>query len=205
MGAELGAQRLVDAARRFGFDSDPGIAGAATSTIPPAEEIGDDLAVGSSAIGQGRVQATTLAMAVVAATIANDGRRPRPTFLHGERRGTVRVTSRRVARQVQAMMRAVVAYGTGVAAAITGVKVAGKTGTAELEDTRKAPGDETNPTPVTDPAAPEPPSTDAWFVAYAPAGRAKKPRVAVGVLFVRAGAGGSVAAPAARQVLSAAL
>jgi len=202
LGAQLGAEKLVGAARRFGFDEDPGIPSAATSTIPPADEIGDDLAVGSSAIGQGRVQATALAMAVVGATIANDGRRPRPTFLYGERRGSVRVTSRRVARQVQRMMEAVVADGTGAAAGLTGVKVAGKTGTAELEDTRPAPGAELTPAPVTEP---KPPSTDAWFVAYAPAGKRKQPRVALGVLFVRAGAGGDVAAPAARQVLSAAL
>ena len=58
--------------------------------------------------------------------------------------------------------------------------MAGKTGTAELEDTR-GPGDAARPPP-------DPSNTDAWFTAYAPAGR---PRIAVAVLLVRAGAGGA--------------
>ena len=87
----------------------------------------------------------------------------------------------------------VVAYGTGTAAAIEGVKVAGKTGTAELEDTR-GPDGETLPS--------DPSNTDAWFAAYAPA---KDPEIALGVMFVRAGSGGGTAAPAARVVLDEAL
>ena len=76
LGTRLGPERLVKTAEHFGFNTDPGIPGAATSTIPAASEIGDGLAVGSSAIGQGRVQATALQMAWVAATIAGRGRRP---------------------------------------------------------------------------------------------------------------------------------
>jgi cell division protein FtsI/penicillin-binding protein 2 len=87
----------------------------------------------------------------------------------------------------------VVEYGTGVAARIPGVVVAGKTGTAELEDTR-GPNAGVNQSDSS--------NTDAWFTAFAPAHR---PRIAVGVMFVRAGAGGETAAPAARAVLAAAL
>jgi len=198
LGARLGARRLVDVAARYGFDEAPPIPGAATSTIPPADQIGDELAVGSSAIGQGLVQATTLQMTIVAATIAMDGRRPIPTLRVGERPRFVRVTRPRVAQAVARMMRAVVAYGTGTAAAIPGADVAGKTGTAELRSTVPAEGQDDD-APATQQDAPE---TDAWFVAFAPS---KRPRIAVGALFPEAGAGGDVAAPAVRGVLAAAL
>jgi penicillin-binding protein A len=195
LGARLGARRLVDVAERFGFNETPPIPGAATSTIPPADQIGDELAVGSSAIGQGLVQATTLQMTAVAAAIAMEGRRPVPTLLVGERPRFVRVTRPRVAREVARMMRAVVAYGTGTAAAIAGADVAGKTGTAEIGSTVPAEGtDEDEETDA--------PETTAWFVAFAPS---KQPRIAVGALFPEAGAGGDVAAPAVRGVLAAAL
>jgi penicillin-binding protein A len=196
LGAELGPRRLVRIAERFGFNEPPAIDGAATSTIPPAHEIGDDLAVGASAIGQGRVQANTLQMAIAAATIANKGERPRPTVLAGDRPRPTRAVPLRVARTVDRAMRAVVAYGTGAAAAIPGVVVAGKTGTAELRQTQgeTVEGEEAVEGDTTD--------TTAWFAAYAPA---KRPRVVVAVMLVEAGAGGDVAAPAARAVLAEAL
>jgi cell division protein FtsI/penicillin-binding protein 2 len=207
LGAQLGARRLVDVAERFGFNRDPGVPGAAMSTIPAAEEIGDDLAVGSSAIGQGRVQATALEMAIVAATIGRRGLRPRPTFDFDAATAsspTVRATTARTARTVERLMLAVVRNGTGVAAAIPGVAVAGKTGTAELKTTTRCEPDPANP----DACPPQPPDdptdTDAWFSAYAPAGKGT-PRIAVGVLLVASGAGGTTAAPAARDVLSAGL
>ncbi|HEX4108498.1 MAG TPA: penicillin-binding transpeptidase domain-containing protein, partial [Solirubrobacteraceae bacterium] len=80
LGAKLGGTRLVAMAQRFGFDQPPAVPGEAESEIPSASTIGDDLAVGSSAIGQGRVQATVLEMTDVAATIAMGGRRPLPTL-----------------------------------------------------------------------------------------------------------------------------
>ncbi|HEX8087102.1 MAG TPA: penicillin-binding transpeptidase domain-containing protein [Solirubrobacteraceae bacterium] len=195
LGAELGARRLVRTAERFGFNETPAIDGAATSTIPPASEIGDDLAVGASAIGQGRVQANTLQMALAAATIADEGERPTPTLLKKAKPRRTRAISRRTARIVDRAMRAVVAYGTGTSAAIGGVTIAGKTGTAELRQTQ---GEEVEGAPVEGDTT----DTTAWFAAYAPANR---PRIAVAVMLVEAGAGGAVAAPAARTVLAEAL
>jgi peptidoglycan glycosyltransferase len=207
LGAKLGARRLVDVAERFGFNHDSEIPGAAMSTIPAAEDIGDDLAVGSSAIGQGRVQATALQMAIVAATIGLRGRRPRPTldFAAAEAASpTTRATPARTARTVERLMLAVVRGGTGTAAALPNVAVAGKTGTAELKTTTRCTPDPANPEACPPQPPDDPSDTDAWFSAYAPAGSGH-PRVAVGVLLVGAGAGGATAAPAAREVLDAGL
>ena len=189
LGARLGGARLVNIAERFGFNQPSSIPGAAESTIPSASTIGSSLAVGSSAIGQGKVQTTPLEMADVGATIAMDGRRPIPTLQAHQHPSFVHVTSRRVASEVQTMMIAVVRFGTGTAAQIPGVEVAGKTGTAELTNTASA-------------GASTPQNTDAWFVGYAPVGQ---PRVVVGALFPNQGAGGATAAPAVHDVLAAAL
>ena len=87
IGAELGAEKLVAEAEKFGFNQKPSLAGAQMSTLPPASEIGDDLAVGSTAIGQGRVLATPLEFATVASTIAEHGMRPQPTLRKGAAAG----------------------------------------------------------------------------------------------------------------------
>jgi peptidoglycan glycosyltransferase len=199
MGAELGAQKLVQTAERFGFNKDPGLVGAARSTIPAAGEIGDDLAVGSSAIGQGKVLTTPLQMALVAAAIGEDGRLREPTLLKGAETESSQATPPDVARFVARSMRAVVEDGTGIGAQIEGVRVAGKTGTAELRSTVSQ-----DPVPETGepPPADDPTDTDAWFAAFAPM---KDPEIAVCVLFVAQGAGGETAAPAAKLVLEAAL
>ncbi len=196
LGAKLGAQRLVNIAERFGFNQPPSIPGAAESTIASASTIGDSLAVGSSAIGQGTVQASALEMTDAAATIAMGGQRPIPTLLAHQPPRFTPVTSGLVAGLVQRMMVAVVQFGTGTADQISGVSVAGKTGTAELRNTTA---------PSSDPNAPSPSSplnTDSWFVGYAPVGA---PRVVVGALFPAQGAGAATAAPAVHDVLVAAL
>jgi beta-lactamase class D len=189
LGARVGADTLVTTAERFGFNEPSSIPGAAESTIPAPGQIGDALAVGSSAIGQGMVQTTPLEMTDVAATIAMGGRRPIPTLLAHQRPRFVRVTSPRVAHEVQQMMEAVVQFGTGTAAQIPGVVVAGKTGTAEIQT-------------ATNPNVSNPKNTDAWFVGYAPAGH---PKIVGGALFPDQGAGGTAAAPAVRAVLAAGL
>ncbi len=192
LGVKVGAKRLVSAAERYGFNAPPSVPGERPSTLPPARDIRTPLEVGSTAIGQGKVLATPLELASIAQTVSAGGVRSIPTLRVGRRRpAPVRVTSPRVARTVERLMVDVVAFGTGTSAALPGVKVAGKTGTAELGDTRGPNAD-----------AHERGNTDAWFAAYAPVGR---PRIAVGVMLVRAGAGGQTAAPAARVVLDAAL
>jgi cell division protein FtsI/penicillin-binding protein 2 len=186
LGAAVGRKRMIAAAERFGFNVKPRVPGAATSQFP--RDLKDDLAVGAAAIGQERDLATPLAMAAVGATIANRGVHPSPRIVRSDKVLRKRAVPRRVATQVRDMMLAVVAGGTGTAAALPGVEVAGKTGTAELRPTASGPQD--------------PKNTDAWFVAFAPA---RSPRVAVAVMLVGAGQGGATAAPIARQVLSAAL
>ena len=101
-------------------------------------------------------------MASVGATIANRGVRHRPRLVRSEKRAHRRVVKPRVAQQVRDMMLEVVRSGTGTAAALPGVEVAGKTGTAEL-------------VPTADQAS-NPANTDAWFVAFAPASSPRRRR-----------------------------
>jgi hypothetical protein len=186
LGAAVGRKRMVAAAERFGFNAKPRVPGAATSQFP--RDLKDDLAVGAASIGQERDLATPLAMAAVGATIANRGVYANPRIVRSDKVQRKRAVPRRVATTVRDMMLAVVAGGTGTSAALPGVEVAGKTGTAELRPTASGPQD--------------PKNTDAWFVAFAPA---RDPEVAVAVMLVGAGQGGATAAPIARQVLQAAL
>jgi cell division protein FtsI/penicillin-binding protein 2 len=204
LGVRVGAKRLVATAERYGWNETPSLPGALPSTIPHASEITSPLAVGSTAIGQGKVLATPLQMASVAQTIAADGVRTTPTVFADAPRKRKRVTSRRTARKLEQLMIGVVAYGTGTAASLAPTKVAGKTGTAELTTTVKkddATGQSPPPEEGVD-AKPPGYDTDAWFTAYAPV---RRPKVAVCVLIVHGGAGGSTAAPAARAVLQAGL
>ena len=200
LGPKIGNDRMVETAERFGFNAPPTLYSPriarevepAESTIP--EEIGDELDLGVTAIGQGEVLATPLQMASVAQTIGNDGLR-QPNSIVREKKlrpdpEPVRVMSKKIADELEELMIGVVTEGTGTAGAIAEAQVAGKTGTAELGP---EPGTENSPEPVQ--------IKDAWFAAFAPA---EKPRLAVGVVLIDAGAaGGEVAAPIASQVLSA--
>ena len=145
LGVKVGAPALVEVAERFGWNAQATIPGEVPSTLPPAAEIDTPLEVGSTAIGQFETLATPLQMASVAQAIAMRGVRHPPTLRAGERAAGQRVISRRIARTIGSLMVDVVAYGTGTAAAIPGVRVAGKTGTAELEDTRDPETGETLP------------------------------------------------------------
>jgi hypothetical protein len=188
LGAKVGAKALVARAEAFGFNETPRVPVAKPSTIPVAQDLPDAINVGSAAIGQNKDLATPLGMASVGATIGARGVRAKPRVVSEDPVIKNRAVSAKVAGQVRDMMIGVVRGGTGTAAALPGVTVAGKTGTAELRFTGNG--------------ASDPKNTDAWFVAFAPA---NDPKIAVGVMLVGAGAGGKAAAPIARQVLAAAL
>ncbi|CAA9473083.1 MAG: Cell division protein FtsI [Peptidoglycan synthetase], partial [uncultured Solirubrobacteraceae bacterium] len=196
LGVRVGAGRLVEMAERFGFNRPSGLPGEPPSSMPPAAEIGDALALGSTSIGQGRLLATTSQMASVAATIAARGQRATPTLLPARRERPRRVLAPQVARAVAGHMAEVVRSGTGTAAALPGVQVAGKTGTAELRTSTA------QPTVEGEVQIDDPTDTDAWFAAFAPL---RRPKVAVAVLLVGGGTGGATAAPAARVLLQAGL
>jgi len=199
LGPKIGNDMLVETAERFGFNALPTLykkriareVDLPEPSIPT--EIGDELDLGVSAIGQGEVLATPLEMATVAQTIGNGGVRE-PTSIVANKKlrpdaDPVRVMSPKIAGELTDLMIGVVTSGTGTAGAIPEAQVAGKTGTAELGP---EPGEENSPNPVQ--------IKDAWFSAFAPAEKAK---LAIGVLLIDAGAaGGEVAAPAAAQVLS---
>jgi len=202
LGPEIGNEDLVEAAERFGFNSPPPLYTAeALAAVEPPEstipaEIGEDLDLGVTALGQGEVLATPLLIAGVAQAIADGGmREPTSVVANPELRPEAegeRVMSRKMAADLTDLMVGVVTEGTGFAGAIAEAQVAGKTGTAELGPVAGQEG------------LPEPEQVkNAWFVSFAPA---RKPRLAVAVLLIEAEAsGGEVAAPAAAAVLSAGL
>jgi cell division protein FtsI/penicillin-binding protein 2 len=210
LGVKVGAERLVQTAERYGWNQKPSLynAAATAATDPPGMTMPTDFSDDTShtdlsvtAFGQGQVLATPLGMASVAQAVANDGvRSPTsivkdPALKSGAK--PVQVTSKDNARVLTGLMRAVVTSGTGVAANIPGIQVAGKTGTAEL-----------GPKPGQPPAAPGEENTvkqiiDGWFICFAPA---RHPKLAVAVMLIDAsGDGGTTAAPIAREILSSAL
>jgi cell division protein FtsI/penicillin-binding protein 2 len=200
LGPKVGSDRLVGTAEKYGFNSPPSLyddaalaaVNPASSTLP--KSIPDDIDLAVTAIGQGEVLATPLEMASVAQTVANGGvREPNAIVTDkglGPSQKPTRVTSAATAKTLKTLMLGVVNFGTGTAAAIPGIQVAGKTGTAEL--------------------GPAPGSTDlqhqrvdAWFTAFAPA---SAPKLAVAAMVVNAnGDGGTIAAPIVRSVLTAGL
>jgi penicillin-binding protein A len=209
LGVKVGAESLVKTAERYGWNQKPSLynAAATAATDPNGMTMPTDFSedtshteLSVSAFGQGRVLATPLGMASVAQTVANDGVRSPTSIVKDPGLKSdakpVQVTSKENAKVLTGLMRAVVTSGTGVAANIPGIQVAGKTGTAEL-----------GPKPGAPPAAPGEASEnqliDGWFICFAPA---RNPKLAVAVMLIDAsGDGGSTAAPIARNILTAGL
>jgi peptidoglycan glycosyltransferase len=191
IGVKLGVNDFYGYLQRFQIGSDDGMpVPVSRDEVPPEVSISQS-ELAQMAFGQGGLTVTPLRMALVASTIANRGTMMRPTLvkeirvagrppLHVPPAVWIRPISTDTADQLRSMMEAVVRYGTGTAAALRSVTVAGKTGTG------------------THNGAPP----DAWFVCFAPA---EAPRLAVAVLVEDAGYGGAVSAPIARAILQGSL
>jgi penicillin-binding protein A len=197
VGETLGGSTMQRYMERFGFYAEPPMdypdeqmsASGVRKDGRLVPMTSDRVDVGRVAIGQGDLFATPLQMASVAQTIGNGGVRLKPhimakaidpdgrTVEEVEPDEAQQVISRQTASELTAMMKQVVREGTGTAAALEGVEVAGKTGTAEL-----------NLTGLNQP----------WFMCFTP-----EVAVAVTLERVQGGTGGTTAAPIARTVLQA--
>ena len=198
VGEKLGKDTMGDYMTKFGFYAQPPIDLPADQLLASGERENGRLLsptsrkidVGRMAIGQDKLLVTPLQMATVAATIANGGVRMEPHITQkivdpdgrtqDEIEGTraERVINENTARDLTAMMKNVVKEGTGTAAALEGVELAGKTGTAEINIERKI--------------------NDPWFIGFT-----DEFAIAVVLERVQGGTGGVVAAPIAKQVLEA--
>lgn len=194
---EVGAEDMAETAEGFGFNQQyfTDILPQATSAFPT--EL-DDAQLGQTGFGQFDVSATPLQMAMVAAGLGNGGTVMKPYLVDEQQSADLDVldktdpeelsqaVSAETAGEVTDLMVSTVANGTASPAAIPGVDVAGKTGTAQSGQTDRSPY--------------------AWFISYAPA---ENPVVAVAVMIQRADiprgeiAGGQLGGPIAKAVMEA--
>jgi peptidoglycan glycosyltransferase len=194
---EVGDKDMIETAEGFGFNSDyfDDLTPQAESVFPTDV---DDAQLGQTGIGQFEVAATPLQMAMVAAGLANGGTVMKPYLVDEEQDADLDVidktqpeelsvaVSPSTASEVTKLMVATVEEGTASPAAIDGIQVAGKTGTAQSGQTERSPY--------------------AWFVSFAPA---DNPEVAVAVMIQNADiprseiAGGQLGGPIAKAVMEA--
>ena len=198
-GEKLGKDTMFKYMDRYGFDAKPrldypGFQLAASGVYEGNRLLGpsDTIDIGRVAIGQERLRVTPLQMAQVAATVANKGELMEPrlwskvidpdgreTKLDPARQS--RVMSEDTAAELNTMMQSVVREGTGTAAAVSGIDVAGKTGTAEISSG----------------------VNDAWFIGFAPA---NDPQIAIAcVVEHTSGFGGPTCGPIFKAVAEAIL
>ncbi|ACZ29061.1 Peptidoglycan glycosyltransferase [Xylanimonas cellulosilytica DSM 15894] len=198
LAVDLGNDTLRDTAAQFGFLDPFRVPMTTAVSDVPADQNAPQTAL--AGIGQGSVTATPLQMAMVSAAIANHGTLMQPYLVDRIRDPELEIVqqnepsvireavSRTTADGLRDMMVNTVASGSGTAAQISGVQVAGKTGTAETGREGEQP--------------------HAWFTAFAPA---DDPQIALAVIVENGGnlsqgaTGGRLAAPMARSVLQAAL
>ncbi|MGO1199411.1 MAG: peptidoglycan D,D-transpeptidase FtsI family protein [Dermabacteraceae bacterium] len=189
LGVDLGEEQLRETAQGFGFGQRLEIPLSVTpSTI--GQDL-DDAQLATTSIGQYETRVTPLQMAMVAGTFANDGVVMQPQLVQAVRTSDLstvaELTPQEIGQpltaansaQMRQMMVGVVEDGTGTAAAIDGVEVGGKTGTAEWGEDRRA---------------------HSWFVGY---GQQEDQKIAVAAMVEEGGYGSRTAAPIAQDVMEA--
>lgn len=203
LGMDLGLKAITDQAALFGINGNN-----LTVPLPVAGStlgsIADQAQLAQSSIGQLNVRITPLQAAMISAAVANGGTLMKPYLVaeeqapnlavlsHADPAEQSTVMSQTVAGELTQMMTDVVNKGTGTAAQIPGIQVAGKTGTAD-NGPQRADGSYL--------LAPH-----AWFSGFAPA---DDPKIAVAVILENGGVdgnettGGLAAAPVARDVMQA--
>jgi len=164
---------LQEVAASFGFGTEPDLGVPSASNSFPVP--GDIAELATAAIGQGRVLASPVHMASVAGAVAAGAWRP-PTLISQPTRPEGLELERSAVSSLRDMMRAVITSGTGTNAAVPGVSVFGKTGSAEF-------------------GGGEDPDTHAWFIGY-------WDDLAIAVVVEGGGGGGSVAAPVAQRIIA---
>lgn len=194
LGIELGFDKLKDITGRIGMQEEiPFDIPVSKSRFPYKEMSETDMA--AVAMGQGKLQITPLHMAMITSAIANNGVMMKPmlvsqittpegsTVLTKKPSVLHQITTPETAAKLKVMMQQVVDKGTGRNAQIKGIKVAGKTGTAENELSIKQENKE-----------------HAWFIGFAPL---EDPQIAVAVILEYSGStGGTQAAPIARELMA---
>lgn len=194
---DLGPTTLANMAAAFGFGTDLTIPLSVTPSVYPATNAQSQVAM--TGIGQYDVRVTPLQMAMVAAAVANDGTLMRPYLVADIRNADLEVLSETApsvfstpisadtAADLTQMMIAVVEEGTGTPAQVSGITVAGKTGTAETGNDQPQ---------------------HAWMIAFAPA---EDPQIALAVVLEHGGDagagayGGESVGPLVAQIIEAAL
>ncbi|MGW1148840.1 penicillin-binding transpeptidase domain-containing protein, partial [Streptomyces sp. NPDC002454] len=197
-GSDLGKDKMRETAEKFGFNSEQFVPVRSSASVWPKEMDRPQTAL--SSIGQFETAATPLQMAMVAAAVANDGKLMQPYMVDELQAPNLdviekhspselsRPLSEENAQKLQSMMETVVDEGTGRNAQINGVKVGGKTGTAQH-------GVDNSEKPY------------AWFISYAKTDSGSPVAVAVVVEDSQASrgdiSGGGLAAPIAKSVMQA--
>lgn len=206
LGLDVGQETLFEYMDRFGFNSRPRLdlpsdqlftSGVYDFTTESFLDEDDPVDLARIAFGQERLLVTPLQMTQVAAAVANGGTLMRPRLWDRvvdpdgrlrdrmEPQAQAEVMSSETAEEMAGAMTSVVEEGTGTAAALSGIDVAGKTGTADVESREECGA-------LTD-------ANQAWFIGFAPA---DDPEIAVAATVeCTTGFGGEVAAPIVASVM----